>query len=370
MAASATDIPVARAREVSRHSEVLLGRLPIELPCALAASNLADFNPAFAAQVFTQAFQARLATPIEIELCQLGGDTILHGGGHFLVTSGGAELEEQIPPSLVHEPDRRREIIQTSRPAFEVDAACVIVARFGEGTWGHWLGELLPRAALAEYFRPGFFGFVVPGWTSRRDGAGSLGDAVLDSLAAFGIAEDRLVRVDPGDDLLLRNAWMIGPIWSDHIPNPACLDILRAIPPRVDPVLLPRKLAVRRAAMKRRLTNEAEVFEVLASHGYTGVEIGTLPFTEQLAMFREATHVFATLGSDLTGLMFSPDHVRVLAAAPEDWCDRFFYGLCQLRRGRYREIRGPAESLSEASLADSSFSVDPGQLDELLQTIT
>ncbi len=369
MAVSATDMPVVRAREACLRSEVLLGRLSIELPCSLAASNLGEFNPAFARQVFEEALQARRASATEIELCQLRPDTVLHGGGHFLVTTGGAELEEQIPPSLVREPDRRHEILGTSRPAVEIDAACVIVARFGEGTWGHWLGELLPRAALAEYFRPGFFRFVVPGWITRRRSGGSLGDAVRDSLAVFGVAEDRLIRIDPTHDYLLRNAWTVGPIWSDHIPHPACLDILRAIPPRIDPVLLPRRLAVRRSALTRRLANEVEVLEVLARHGYTGVEIGTLAFTEQLAMFREATHVFATLGSDLTGLMFSPDGVRVLAAAPEDWCDRFFYGLCQLRHGRYLEIRGPSEPLSEAPLADSSFSIDPERLDELLSTV-
>ena len=367
MAVSATDMPVVRAREACLRLEVLLGRLPIELPCSLAASNLGEFNPAFARQVFEEAFHARRASATEIELCQLRSDTVLHGGGHFLVTTGGAELEEQIPPSLVHEPDRGHEILRMSRPTVEVEPACVIVARFGEGTWGHWLGELLPRAALAEYFRPGLFRFVVPGWITRRRGGGSLGDAVLDSLAVFGVAEDRLIRADPGDNLLLRNAWTVGPMWSDHIPHPAALDILRAIPPRIEAVLLPRKLAVRRSALMRRLTNEAEVFEVLARHGYTGVEVGTVPFTEQLAMFREATHVFATLGSDLTGLMFSPDGVRVLAVAPEDWCDRFFYGLCQLRRGHYSEVRGLKASPNEARLADSSFSIDLNLLDEMLE---
>ena len=119
MAVSATDMPVVRAREACLRSEVLLGRLPIELPCSLAASNLGEFNPAFARQVFEEAFYARRASATEIELCQLRSDTVLHGGGHFLVTMGGAELEEQIPPSLMHEPDRRHDILRTSRPTVE-----------------------------------------------------------------------------------------------------------------------------------------------------------------------------------------------------------------------------------------------------------
>lgn len=359
-------MPIARAREVCLRSEVLLGRLSIELPGSLAASNLADFNPEFARQVFEDAFQGRRAAVTEVEICQLRPDTVLHGGGDFLVTSGGAELEEQVPPGLIDQPDRRREIVHTALPVVEIDAACVIVARCGEGTWGHWLGELLPRAALAEYFRPKSFSYVVPGWMTRRRGGGSLGDAVLDSLAAFGITEDRLIRIDPVQDYRLHNAWMVASLWSDHIPHPAALDIMRAIPPRIDPVLLPKKLAVRRSAFTRRLENEAEVFEVLARHGYTSVEVGNLAFTEQVAMFREATHVFATLGSDLTGLMFSPDEVHVLAAAPTDWCDRFFYGLCQLRRGSYSEIRGPTGLPAEALLRDCSFSIDIGQLESLL----
>lgn len=366
MAVSGIALPVARVREICLRSEVLLGRLSIELPGSLVASNLAEFNPDFARQVFENAFQGRRATVTEVEICQLRPDTVLHGGGDFLVTSGGAELEEQIPPGLVENLERRREIFQTPRPVVEIDAPCVIVARCGEGTWGHWLGELLPRAALAEYFRPNSFSYVVPGWMTRRRGDGSLGDAVLDSLMAFGIAEERLIRIDPIEDYLLHNAWMVASVWSDHIPHPAALDIMRAIPPRIDPVLLPKKLAVSRFAFTRRLENEAAVFEVLARHGYTSVEVGILPFTEQVAMFREATHVFATLGSDLTGLMFSPDNVRVLAAAPADWCDRFFYGLCQLRRGSYSEIRGPTGLPAEALLRDCSFSIDLVQLESLL----
>ena len=365
-AGPATAGPVARARDVCLRSEVLLGRLSIDLPCSLFQSNLGEFNAEFAKGVFAEAFQARRASVGDIELCQLQSDTMLHGGGDFLVTSGGAELEEQVPPALRHDPDRRRDILQTSRPVVEIHSPCVIVARYGEGTWGHWLGELVPRAALAEYFRPGEFNFVVPEWMTRRGAAGGLGDAALDSLAAFGVAENRLIRVDPGQDYRLTNAWMVAPIWSDHIPHPAAMDILRAIPPRLETVLLPRKLAVRRHGPSRRLDNSADIAGVLARHGYTSVQLGALPFEEQVALFREATHVFGTLGSDFTGLIFSPDHVRVLAAAPADWGDRFFYGLCQLRRGSYSEIRGGFGRRNEALLRDSTFSIDTNRLDEML----
>lgn len=45
--------------------------------------------------------------------------------------------------------------------AVDVDHECVLLVRFGHGTWGHWLGELLPLAVLTEQRFPGRFRYAV-----------------------------------------------------------------------------------------------------------------------------------------------------------------------------------------------------------------
>lgn len=366
MAEAVQAAAVQSARELCLTSEILLGGVAINLPRSLVYSNLAEFYPAFADGHFDAAFGARRPQPFNVELCRLRPNTVLYGGGDFLMSSGGIEIQEQVPPALMTAHEQRQAILCTQRPIREIAAPCIIVARYGEGTWGHWLGELLPRAALAEYFRPGIFSYILPEWMSRRGSAGGLGTAVLDSLAAFGIGEDRLIRVAPDLNFHFANAHILTPIWHDHIPHPAALDLMRAVPPISETVLLPRKLAVLRYSPARNLENIPAISTVLARHGYTSVHVGMLPFDQQIAMFRHATHVFATLGSDLTGLMFSPNGVRVLAAAPEDWTDRFFYGLVQLRGGTYSELRGPVVHRNDTLPRNSSFAIEPRRLDELL----
>ena len=38
----------------------------------------------------------------------------------------------------------------------------MIVARYGFGTWGHWIGELLPKIVTVEAAFPGRFSFAIP----------------------------------------------------------------------------------------------------------------------------------------------------------------------------------------------------------------
>jgi hypothetical protein len=55
--------------------------------------------------------------------------------------------------------------------------------------------------------------------------------------------------------------------------------------------------------------------------------MSNLSFENQVAAFNAASTVFCVLGSGLTGLIYSPDKVSVIAPAPEDWGDAFFTDL-------------------------------------------
>jgi capsular polysaccharide biosynthesis protein len=59
---------------------------------------------------------------------------------------------------------------------------------------------------------------------------------------------------------------------------------------------------------------------LLKRRGFTAVDIGNLPFIEQVSIFREAT--------------------KTVSVAPGDWGDCFFYGLLQAQDGIYADVRG------------------------------
>jgi hypothetical protein len=118
----------------------------------------------------------------------------------------------------------------------------------------------------------------------------------------------------------------------------------------------PERVALLRADNRRSIENWPEVSAVLDAAGIAGVDIARLSFAEQVALFRSARLVFSVLGSTLSGLLYSPDRVRVATAVPERFLDGFFYTFVQMRGGRFAEVRGPAAA-GNSLYRDSSFVV-------------
>ena len=102
----------------------------------------------------------------------------------------------------------------------------------------------------------------------------------------------------------------------------------------------PRLGLRRRDVQTRNVCNAAETIGMLEAAGFRLAEMGHLSFAEQVAAFREAEAVVGVLGSGLTGLIYSPDSVRVMSVAPANWRDVFFHALIQARGGLYSDVLG------------------------------
>jgi capsular polysaccharide biosynthesis protein len=74
-----------------------------------------------------------------------------------------------------------------------------------------------------------------------------------------------------------------------------------------------RRLLISRADSPfRRIANEPEVAELLARCGFETIVPGRLPFADQIAAFRDATHIVGGHGAGLANILFSPPGTRVL----------------------------------------------------------
>lgn len=361
-------LTLGAAVEVSTHAELLLDHTESALPNCCAYSNLADFNPAFARHVLEEAYAPRVAQSEAIHLCTLPPHTLLYGGS-FMTSAGGCLLQEQTPPYLAGNLKACNEALGPERPIEDITEECIVLGRYGDGTWGHWLGELLPRAMLAEQFRPGRFKFLVADWITRKSEERGLSDAEMESLAAYGITQDRLLPVRPDRNYRLRHGHLVTSVWTDHIMHPGAAALMRELLDQRACADRNDKIVLLRSSPHRSIANFGELASYLAGHGFGSVEVARLPFLQQAAVFRSASTVFGTLGSDLTGLLYAPDHVKVLAVAPGDWGDRFFYAMVQLREGRYAEVRGPVAPPESAVYRDSAFSVDLDLLDRAMRIL-
>ncbi len=336
-----------------------------DLPGAAVYENVAEFDPDFAAHYRRDIYAPRRAELDGIDLVELGR-AVLHPAADHLLLVGGRAVSEQVAPW--HDLGRPLPPAAAQpRPQEEVVADTVVIARYGAGTWGHWLGELLPKLVLVEAAFPGRFHFAVPADHAGVEPTGGF----QQSLTAAGVPRERLVPLTVERSYLLRRAWAVTPVWSDHVMHPVASRSLRARLDRGDRAAgAARRLAVvRRPDDARSLLNQEQVLDVLQRRGFEVCDVAALPFAEQVVAFREARTVFSVLGSGLTGVLFAREGVQVLSAAPSLFGDRFFYALVLDRDGRYADVRGPVSVADRQVAHRSAFSVDVARLEEGLDAL-
>jgi hypothetical protein len=286
---------------------------------------------------------------------------LLLSGNHFLLLTQGVLVEEQISPLEADPTILAQTLLEARRPTVDVTRECVLLARFGEDVWGHWLLELLPRAVAAEAAYPGRFTFAVPKHTTQPFGEErSFARSVLESLAAYGISSERLLRLDIDRNYRFRSLYLIEAAWSARIPHPQMLDLMREAICQPVPAGPGARIALLRAdATTRSVFNAAQLVDQLTDEGFRMTEMGHLTFIEQVAAWRDADTVFGVLGSGMAGLVYARDAVRLITAAPANWCDFYFCPLIQMRRGINAEIRAPSLWTGEGLLRDAPLVIDP-----------
>ncbi len=340
-------------------------RLAEGLQCPLKNAthymNMARYEPRFAEHYRKVIYVERIAQIEPIELVRLEAATLYPNGEDYIVDAGEGIVEEQLPPWF----QRGAQVsINTPLAREEISGETLIVARYGACTWGHWLAELLPKIVMAEAAFPNRFLYTVPEAYSALHMQN-----FIDAISAYGVSRQRLILLNSRRAYLLRKAWAVTSIWSDHVMHPAAAEMLRSRGPRAQDARTHKIALLRPPDATRKLENWTEISGVLTDRGYPVIEIASLSFVAQVEVFRSATHIYSTLGSTLTGLIYSPPGLSVVSVAPAIFGDRFFYALIAERRGRYADVRGPIEKAHREVPHRGSFVIDPADLIEALAVV-
>jgi hypothetical protein len=138
----------------------------------------------------------------------------------YVVSVGSVVIEEQTPPraaggSKLQAKDKATVTVDTPKRSEEVLQETVIIARFGAWTWGHWLGELLPKIVVIVDAFPNRFFFAVPQTYNTPEWKN-----FSRSIAAYRVPPQRLVLLEPDRAYVLKRAWALTSIWSDHAMHP------------------------------------------------------------------------------------------------------------------------------------------------------
>ena len=242
-------------------------------------------------------------------------DAGVHGDGG-IVTGAGCVVSD----TLVH--------VAPIRQGFaELDSRIVLLGTAAPtplaGTWlsllcgshwnhYHWLIDGIGRLAAAD-----------KATLERCDGVllpANLSPTAAHTVHLSGVTRGRQVlEVQPNDSVNVPRLVVPWRISDGFWPHPALRSFLAGLLPETarNPAFPPRIYIDRRGAHNRRLTNEDDVIDALASAGVVPIRLEALSFTAQVALFRQAELVVGPHGAGLANLAFAPPSCAAVALALE-----------------------------------------------------
>jgi capsular polysaccharide biosynthesis protein len=246
----------------------------------------------------------------------------------------------------------------------DVSGTLGLLAARGDVSYYHFLLDVLPRIALLE--TPGVpapeLWYVPQQRAFQREIlelAGVLPEAeVVDSDLAPHVRAERLLV--PG----LPDAHLRTPPWT--------VDFLRDRLRPADLEVVPgRRLYVTRGRQphNRIVTNEEQVVEMLAERGFTVIDPGTMPVTDQIRTFAEAELIVAPHGAALANLAFASPGASVVELFAPEYVQLCYWKLADCVPGlSYRYLlgagRGPRDGRMNGVMSD--ITIDLPSLDRAL----
>ncbi len=282
---------------------------------------------------------------------------VFTGDGHLVAAS-----QADVP---AHEIVRARATLQASlaQPAsIPSHPRAILCKKRGAGNYGHWLAEMLPRAYVARQYLPDRDWPVV-----IHAVEGTLRTVMRESLHAVGITENRIIESGGAPvhfaELLVPSGLTAHAVFLSPLVM-ECMDFIAdQVPPAdIDALYIPRA-----PATTRDFEDEAAVRTVFEQHGYTTFAGSTVPFMEQVAMFRSARRVVGAMGAGLSNTLFCRPATEVLVFMPGNALELFYWLIAEGRKLDYHEVRTPQSGRMQGSLPwDRQLAITPAEVERML----
>jgi Glycosyltransferase 61 len=302
-----------------------------------------------------------------VAIGELPGGRVL--GPHRAVIDGDGAMIEEFSPYFGTSRWREHPIFWHPfvEDPLEVAGSLGVLATRGDVSYYHFLLDVLPRLAILE--TPGV---PVPErwYVPRQRGfqreilglAGFPPDAeVIDSDRAMHVRAESLLL--PG----LPDAHLRTPPWT--------VDFVRARLRPADLGRVPgRRIYVTRGQERhsRIVSNEPELVEFLADRGFTLIDPGALPVTEQIRTFAEAEWIVAPHGAALANLAFASPGASAVELFAPDYVQGCYWKLADCVPGLgYRYLLGTGRAPRGGRMMGvmSDITVDLAALDRALDAL-
>ncbi|GAB2478975.1 glycosyltransferase family 61 protein [Jatrophihabitans fulvus] len=293
-----------------------------------------------------------------VDAAELPGGRVL--GPHRAVVTARGALVHDVSRWFGTARPREHPLYLRPRPAppLEVPGRLAVLASRADANYYHFLFDVLPRVGVLEasgldapdhWYLPQTTGF-------QREAAEllDLGD-VVDADAHPHVRAEVLVVPAP-------------PAMTEKNP-PWVVEFLRSqLASRVGVPTTRRRLYVTRgpSANNRSVTNEAEVIDLLASHGFVAIDPGAMSLADQIRAFGSAEAVVAPHGAALANLAFVPAGGAVVELFPAGCRLPDFWALACSAGLRYRYLSAPGRATSRGGALVRDITVDLDGLRGLL----
>ncbi len=361
-------VPVSPARALLRDPVALLPGGTVRLINPLIYANAGAIgDAAFRRHLFRINAAGDLPQPPAL-LGRYPPGTLIDGGGPFHVLAGGIMVAEQLAPNFPDLAGNFQHLLGRRADAVRIAGPCVLACHAGIWVWGHWLVDTLPRILLTERAYPGRFSFAVPHAITDPSSDRFFVRCVLDSLAAYAIGEDRLLRLRAGTVYSFDALFDVADLRYQRRLHGGALAALRALPnPPPGRGRYRITAAMRGPADTRQLTDRPAIDAALRRHGATEFDVHAAPFLEQVRAFRDSALLVGDMGSNLAHAVYADPGAPVVTLAPSGWPDGYFADLFRRARIRHADVRGVSQPSPGQAIEHAPHHVEPAHLDAAIE---
>lgn len=259
------------------------------------------------------------------------GRICLAGLGLAVTTRDGELLHDLSAQWRKEDPFHNPVFTQKNMPAprkLNKTVFTMLAGRRSNYNYYHWLFDCLPRFHLL--CKSGFFEetdlFLVPKHNPGYQ---------RDSLNMLGVPEEKIIASSdyPNIEADLLIATNNHNLWPPRLPPWVCGFLREAFLSKegdLGPGRKRIKIYIRRSdAPYRKVCNEDEVTRFLAPRGFEILELGKMPFAEQIAKFAAAKLVVGPTGAGLSNIVFCTPGTKVVEMFSPEYVQDIFYQVAQ-----------------------------------------
>ena len=230
--------------------------------------------------------------------------------------------------------------------------AIAVIHNEGGGTWGHHLIQNFPKILFLQKYFPNLKIALPKSFCNPQSSRGKL-------LDFYGVNREKILPLDQETTYKFGSIYILDFLFDakSGFIHPWALEALREYKPNLN-TNKSSKLFISRIG-KRAIENQDEVQQYLEAKRYKTLIQNHQNLEEQIKLWSSAENVIATLGSDMSNLIFLKENSSILSLSPDWFGDRFFYNLACAAKINWSEIRcGQVGTVNKSSYRFNNFYVD------------